>query len=261
MGKTIFTVVIPARYSSQRLPGKPLEMIAGQTMVERVYRCAQKSEAQRVIVATDDERIEKVVREFGAEVVMTSNDHPSGTDRLQEVATSLKLNDEDIIVNVQGDEPLIPAAVINQVARNLARNPEASAATLSETIVGSHEVFNPNAVKVVKDNKGLALYFSRAPMPWGRDLFLNQEGWLAKGELPVGVYQRHIGIYAYRVALLHEYVSWPPAELEQIEKLEQLRILAMGKKIHVEKACEKVPGGVDTPADLERMRALFSEGV
>ncbi len=252
-----FIVIIPARFASQRLPGKPLKDIAGRSMIERVYRCAQESDAKRVIVATDDQRIYDVVEQFGGEVVMTSPDHPSGTDRLQEVVKTLQLSDDEIVVNVQGDEPLMPACVINQVAHNLAQHNDASAATLSEAITDIETVFNPNAVKVVADSQGYALYFSRAPMPWARDNFDKEP---SLRQLPADdLAQRHIGIYAYRVAVLHQFVRWPPAALEQCEKLEQLRILANGHRLHVAAACQPVPGGVDTEEDLLAVQALFQE--
>jgi len=249
-----FTVVIPARFASQRLPGKPLVDIDGQTMVERVYRRAERSEASHVVVATDDERIVAAVKRFGGNVVMTSDAHPSGTDRLQEVAETMGLSDEDIIVNVQGDEPLIPPAVINQVARNLVENDEASAATLSEAIYDAETVFDPNAVKVVCDNRDFALYFSRASIPWDREHYGASVQDVSED---INV-QRHIGLYAYRARLLRDFVAWPPSMLEKIEKLEQLRILSNGKKIHVATACERVPAGVDTEEDLQRVRNLFA---
>lgn len=249
-----FTVVIPARYASQRLPGKPLLDIAGQSMIERVYRCAKRSAAERVLVATDHPEIKKVVEGFGGEAVMTSATHPSGTDRLHEVVQILGLDDDAIIVNVQGDEPLIPPVVINQVAFNLDRNPQASAASLSEAIEDLATVFDPNAVKVVSDNQGFALYFSRASIPWLRDSY----GTANESLPPYQLAQRHIGIYAYRVHLLKKFVAWPVSLLEQVEKLEQLRILANGHKIHLQTACEPVPGGVDTEHDLQRVRALLS---
>ncbi len=249
-----FTVVIPARYASTRLPGKPLADVAGQPMIQRVYAQALKSAADQVIVATDDARIADAVAAFGGQYCMTRSDHPSGTDRLQEVAAQLNLADDAIIVNVQGDEPLIPPQVINQVADNLASHPEAQVATLSEAIGSSEELFDPNAVKVVADANGLALYFSRATIPWDRDRFA------AARELPetMRCWQRHIGIYAYRVGLLNRFVDWPQAPLEQIECLEQLRVLYQGERIHVAEACAPIPGGVDTPADLARVCALMS---
>ncbi len=251
-----FIVIIPARFASQRLPGKPLLEIAGKTMIERVCACAAASRAKKVIVATDDQRIFDRVRAFGGEVLMTSAEHPSGTDRLQEVAARLALDDGEIVVNVQGDEPLMPAAVINQVADNLAANADASAATLSEPVTDIDTVFNPNTVKVVTDKRAYALYFSRAAIPWHRGGFDAAEPALPAG----GAWQRHIGIYAYRVELLHQFVRWPASPLETSEKLEQLRILSNGHKLHVAPCCEPVPGGVDTPQDLATIQRLLARG-
>ncbi|MEN0038683.1 MAG: 3-deoxy-manno-octulosonate cytidylyltransferase [Cellvibrio sp.] len=249
-----FYVVIPARYASTRLPAKPLREIAGKPMIQHVYERACESDAVQVIIATDDARIEAVATAFGARVCMTSAAHNSGTDRLQEVVTQLGLGDTDIIVNVQGDEPLIPAAVINQVAENLAKNQYAGMATLSEPIHSLEDFRNPNIVKVVKDQLGKALYFSRAPIPWPRDHFAKGDTSELPDNFPA---QRHIGIYAYRVALLNRFVTWPQASLEQIESLEQLRVLANGEAIHIAEACAAVPGGVDTEADLQRVKAIL----
>jgi len=250
-----FSVVIPARFSSSRFPGKPLADIAGKPMVQHVYERALQSEAERVIIATDDQRIADVAAGFGAEVCMTSAEHPSGTDRLQEVVHSLGFYADDIVVNVQGDEPLVPPRVINQVAHNLAAVPDASIATLSEPIEDLASVMNPNVVKVVADTHGKALYFSRAPIPWPRDAFAEEVG---RSQFPVGVnYQRHIGIYAYRVKLLNDFVRWAPAPIEETECLEQLRAMWNGASIHVDVADELPPAGVDTPEDLERIRKLF----
>ncbi|UTA49440.1 3-deoxy-manno-octulosonate cytidylyltransferase [Simiduia sp. 21SJ11W-1] len=251
-----YTVIIPARFGSSRLPGKPLADIGGKTMIERVVAAASLSGAQRVVVATDDERIREHLQAKGIAVCMTRVDHASGTDRLQEVAQQLKLADSDIVVNVQGDEPLIPPAVIDQVASNLANAKAASVATLCEAIVKPEDLFNPNVVKVVADHEGLALYFSRAPMPWARDAFAAR-GTDFHGELPAAPFARHIGIYAYKVGLLNQFVQWPQAPLEQVESLEQLRVLHFGHRIHVAEACEPVPGGVDTPEDLARLRKLL----
>lgn len=247
-----FTVVIPARLRSTRLPGKPLLPIAGKPMVQHVWEQARRSAASRVVIATDDASIFEACQAFGAEVLMTRVDHESGTDRLAEVAVQLGLPSEAIVVNVQGDEPLIPPVIIDQVAANLAANPHAGIATLAEPIHEPQAVFNPNAVKVVSDKSGLALSFSRAPLPWARDAF-------AKGqELPPGVpYRRHIGMYAYRVGFLHDFVGWGPCWLEQTEALEQLRALWHGVRIHVEDAIEAPAVGVDTPEDLERVRRLL----
>lgn len=249
-----FYVVIPARYASTRLPAKPLRDIAGKPMIQHVYERACESDAKEVIIATDDERIADLARSFGARVSMTSKDHPSGTDRLQEVASQLGLAQDDIVVNVQGDEPLIPAAVINQVAANLASAAHASVATLSEPIHARSDFENPNIVKVVADKTGRALYFSRAAIPWPREHFASDD----KTTLPDNfVFQRHIGIYAYRVSLLNEFVHWSVAPIERVELLEQLRVMWNGHMIHVDQACVDVPGGVDTEADLARVKAIL----
>lgn len=249
-----FYVVIPARYASTRLPAKPLKEIAGRPMIQHVYERACASAATEVVIATDDARIEAVAKSFGARVCMTSAAHNSGTDRLQEVVTQLGLGEGDIVVNVQGDEPLIPPAVINQVAENIANNEFASMATLSEPIHSLDDFRNPNIVKVVADQRGRALYFSRAPIPWPRDFFARADINSLPDNFPA---QRHIGIYAYRVALLHRFVTWPQAQLETIESLEQLRVLANGEAIHIAEACAAVPGGVDTEADLLRVKSLL----
>ncbi len=260
-----FIVIIPARYSSTRLPGKPLLDILGKTMIQRVYQQAEKSSAKAVFVATDDQRIFDQVRAFGGQVVMTQTDHPSGTDRLQEAVTKLGFKDTDIVVNVQGDEPLIPPAVIDQVARNISQS-GAAAATLGEAFDSLEMFLNPNAVKVVNDVKGFASYFSRAPIPWARDAFANlnlsqpcEENESAFRELIESARPlRHIGIYAYKVSLLKKFIAWPMAPLEKVECLEQLRILHNGEKIHVEEACASVPGGIDTSEDLDAVRSFLS---
>lgn len=250
-----FSVIIPARFGSSRFPGKPLADIAGKPMVQHVYERACQSDAARVLVATEDDRIADAARGFGAEVCLTSPDHPSGTDRLQEVVSRLGFDSDEIVVNVQGDEPLVPPSIINQVAANLAANPQAGIATLSEPVEDVQGMLNPNVVKVVTDRTGMALYFSRATIPWPRDAFAPGQ---AREQLPEGfVWQRHIGIYAYRVRLLNEFVQWPPAAIESTECLEQLRALWNGARIHVAEALELPPPGVDTPEDLERLRALL----
>ncbi|AWF81547.1 3-deoxy-manno-octulosonate cytidylyltransferase [Microbulbifer sp. A4B17] len=249
-----FDVIIPARFGSSRLPGKPLADIGGKPMVEHVYLRARESAAHRVVIATDDMRVAEVAHGFGAEVCMTSAEHASGTDRLQEVALNLGLAEDRILVNVQGDEPLIPAQVINQVAENLAASERAGVATLAEPIHSVEDFRNPNIVKVVTTESGLARYFSRAPIPWPRDAFAMDSSELPKGLEP----RRHIGIYAYRVALLRQFVSWPIAPLEQFEALEQLRFLYHDQEIHVADACAEVPGGVDTEQDLQRMRETLA---
>ena len=220
-------------------------------MIQRVWEQAGKSAASRVVIATDDARIESAAREFGAEVCMTNPDHPSGTDRLQEVAALLTLSDDQIVVNVQGDEPLIPPAVINQVAANLAANPQAGVATLAEPIDKVADLLNPNVVKLVANQQGIGLYFSRAPIPWPRDSF-NQLAVELPEELPDEYsFRRHIGIYAYRTVELNRFVTWPVAPLEDSEKLEQLRFMWQGVSIHVADAVENVPAGIDTEEDLQ----------
>ncbi|MGH8347243.1 MAG: 3-deoxy-manno-octulosonate cytidylyltransferase [Pseudomonas sp.] len=250
---TAFTVVIPSRYASTRLPGKPLLLIAGKPMIQHVWEQASKSSAERVVVATDDARIVEACNGFGAEVVLTREDHNSGTDRLAEVAMKLGLAPDAIVVNVQGDEPLIPPGVIDQVAANLAAHAEARMATLAEPIEDVDTLFNPNVVKVVSDLNGLALTFSRSTLPWARDAFA-----VSREQLPQGVpYRRHIGIYAYRAGFLQDFVSWGPCWLENTESLEQLRALWHGVRIHVDDALIAPPAGVDTVEDLERVRRLL----
>lgn len=248
-----FVVVIPARYASTRLPGKPLQDIAGKPMIQHVWEQARKSAASRVVVATDDARIVEACQAFGAEVLLTRAEHNSGTDRLAEVASQLDLASDAIVVNVQGDEPLIPPAIIDQVAANLAAHPEAAIATLGEPLHDAAQLFNPNVVKLVADAQGLALTFSRAPLPWARDAFAAD-----REQLPQGVpFRRHIGIYAYRAGFLHDFVAWGPCWLEDTECLEQLRALWHGVRIHVADALEAPPAGVDTPEDLQRVRQLL----
>lgn len=246
-----YLVVVPARFASTRLPGKPLEDIAGKAMIRHVWERAQESAAERVIVATDDHRIAAACDSFAAECLLTRADHPSGTDRLAEVVDRLALDDDAIVVNVQGDEPLIPAAVIDQVASNLARVRSASMATLCEPITTPAALRNPNAVKVVFDAQGMALYFSRACIPWPRDHDWHRE------IMPDGDWFRHLGIYAYRAGFLRRYRDWQPAPQERLESLEQLRALHEGERIHVAPACAPVPGGIDTPEDLEALRQLL----
>ncbi|MFP1784864.1 3-deoxy-manno-octulosonate cytidylyltransferase [Lonsdalea quercina] len=246
-----FTVIIPARFASSRLPGKPLADINGKPMVIHVMERAQESGAERVIVATDHPDVEQVIRQAGGDVCLTSPDHNSGTERLAEVIERYRLSDDEIIVNIQGDEPMIPPVIVRQVAENLAGS-RAGMATLAVPIVGSEDVFNPNAVKVVRDAEGYALYFSRAPIPWDRERF-------GQANENVGDhFLRHIGIYAYRAGFVRRYVSWAPSELEKIELLEQLRVLWYGEKIHVDVAKAIPSVGVDTPEDLARVRLAMA---
>ncbi|WP_441002299.1 3-deoxy-manno-octulosonate cytidylyltransferase [Pseudocolwellia agarivorans] len=244
-----FIVVIPARYESTRLPGKVLADINGKPMIQWVVEKAQLSGASQVIVATDNDEVEAVVKSFGGEVCKTRSDHQSGTERLAEVMETYKFSDDQVIVNVQGDEPFIPPENIAQVADNLALQNSARMATLAIRITDVEEAFNPNAVKVLCDKDGYALYFSRATIPYDRNRFLNKDIVTEIGEF----YLRHIGIYAYRAGFIKDYVTWPASQLEQIESLEQLRVLWQGEKIHVAVAESTVPvEGVDTPEDLKR---------
>ncbi|WP_028108134.1 3-deoxy-manno-octulosonate cytidylyltransferase [Ferrimonas futtsuensis] len=244
-----FVVVIPARFASTRLPAKPLAEIAGKPMIQWVCEQAQASGADRVVVATDDQRVFDAVSGFGAEVVMTSAHHNSGTERLAEVVELLQLGEDQVVVNVQGDEPLIPPANIRQVAQNLIAS-GLPMSTLGVAIEDAEEMFNPNAVKVVCAADGRALYFSRAPIPYHRDGFADGPA-VSPGAL------RHVGIYGYRAGFIQRYVSWQPSPLEGIESLEQLRVLYYGEGIHVEEAQETPPAGVDTPEDLERVREIL----
>lgn len=243
-----FVVIIPARYASTRLPGKPLVDINGKPMVVHVLERARESGAARVIVATDHADVARAVEAAGGEVCMTRADHQSGTERLAEVVEKCGFSDDTVIVNVQGDEPMIPPAIIRQVAENLAAR-DIGMATLAVPIHHADEAFNPNAVKVVTDAQGYALYFSRATIPWDRDRF-------AVSRETIGdTFLRHIGIYGYRAGFIRRYVNWEASPLENIEMLEQLRVLWYGEKIHVAVATE-VPGtGVDTQEDLEIGRA------
>lgn len=248
-----FVVVIPARLASSRLPGKPLADIAGKPMVARVAEQAAKSRAARVIVATDHADILAACAEHGLEALLTRADHASGTDRLAEVAERLQLADDAIVINVQGDEPLIEPALINQLAELLA-GADAPVATLAHALHDAADHFNPNVVKVALDKHGRALYFSRAPIPYARDAYAADRSALPAG-LPV---YRHIGMYGYRAGFLKTYAGLEPAPLEQYEALEQLRVLWHGYSMIVALASEAPAAGVDTPEDLERVRRLFA---
>ncbi len=249
-------VVIPARYASTRLPGKPLADIAGQPMIVRVAAAARGARTDGVWVATDDERIAAAVRQHGFDAVMTRTDHASGTDRIAEVADQLGWNDEDIVVNVQGDEPLLDPALIEAVATALHGNPDAAMATAAHPLSVAADMFNPNVVKVVCDVRGRALYFSRAPIPWDRDRFVE-----TRDELPADLpAQRHIGLYAYRVSFLRRFGRLAVSPLERCESLEQLRALWHGYPIQVVTVDHPPAPGVDTPEDLERVRRLFDAG-
>ena len=253
--RPVFKVVIPARFSSSRLPGKPLVELLGKPMIQRVYERCLASSAVQVIVATDDERIVKAVKLFDGEACMTRPDHASGTDRVMEVAEQLGWKDQDIVVNVQGDEPLIPAAAIDQAAVCMLDDPDCGIATLCEPIEYAEDLYNPSVVKVVFNHLGRALYFSRAPLPWYRDESIHS----GSSSLPEGfAFYRHIGIYAYRVATLRAYVTWEQSMMEKAEKLEQLRALYQGVPIHVSLASQTMYKGVDTEDDLQRVREFLS---
>lgn len=243
-----FGVVIPARYGSTRLPGKPLRMLGGRPLIAWVWERACASAAAEVVVATDDQRIADACAALGAEVALTRGDHASGSERIAEVAATRSWPADRIVVNLQGDEPGIPPALIDQVAADLDTHTGAGMATLCVPIVDAGTLFDPHAVKVVIDAAGYALYFSRAPIPWHRSGFTE-----TRSTLPGDVgYLRHIGLYAYRVGFLARYVAWPPAPLERAESLEQLRVLWQGERIHVAVAVQAPGPGVDTAADLER---------
>ncbi|MCB5186383.1 3-deoxy-manno-octulosonate cytidylyltransferase [Methylobacillus gramineus] len=247
-----FKVVIPARYASSRLPGKPLLDIAGKPMVVRVAEQALVSGAEEVVVATDHERIAEAVTAYGFNVVMTRTDHLSGTDRIAEVVELQHWQDDAIVVNVQGDEPLIDPILIQDVANNLAAHPQAHMSTACHSIHDTPSILNPNIVKVVLDNQGHALYFSRAPIPYPRDAFAaNQD---VPTDMPI---YRHIGIYAYRANFLRAYAALSPSAIEHFESLEQLRVLWHGYKISVEVTSKAPAAGVDTEADLAYVRSVL----
>lgn len=245
-----FVAIIPARFASTRLPGKPLVDIHGKPMVVHVMERALESGAERVIVATDNQDVARAVEAAGGEVCMTRPDHQSGTERLAEVIDHYQFPDDTVIVNVQGDEPMIPPVIIRQVAENLASS-SAGMATLAVPVESAEEAFNPNAVKVVRDANGYALYFSRATIPWDRERFATSRETIGDHFL------RHIGIYGYRAGFIRRYVQWEASPLENIELLEQLRVLWYGEKIHVDVAKAIPSVGVDTPEDLLRVRAAM----
>lgn len=248
-----FRVIIPVRYKSERIPGKPLQDIAGKPMIQHVYERAVQSGAESVVIATDSEKVQAVAEGFGAAVCMTSSEHESGTERLAEAVVALGYDDDEIIVNVQGDEPLVPPVVIHQIANNLIAQDNLKVATLREKIECEEDIFNPNIVKVVTNKRGYALYFSRAPLPWEQGRFIKNPP-----EVRCDHY-RAIGIYAYRVGFLHEYMAWERCDIEEMEYLEQLRILWNCGRMHVDIAKEKMPIGVDTEEDLLKVRAMVSD--
>lgn len=253
---TSFKIAIPARYASSRLPGKPLLPLAGRPLIAHVCEQARQAGAEVVVVATDDERIQAAAEAAGVQALLTDPGHTSGTERIHEVAQRLGWRAEEIVVNWQGDEPLLEPELVGHLARALAQCPDAMVATLAAPATAA-EVFNPNVVKVVLDHQGYALYFSRAPIPWLRDAFAQ-----TPPKVPDGLHWRHIGVYAYRVGWLHRYVNWPLAPLEQVEALEQLRVLWHGERIVVVTVADVPEAGVDVPEDVprveRRLKALAS---
>ncbi|WP_313623152.1 3-deoxy-manno-octulosonate cytidylyltransferase [Achromobacter sp.] len=252
-----FIAIIPARTASTRLPDKPLADIAGKPMVVRTADRAALSRASAVYVATDDVRVQQAAKAHGLHALMTRSDHPTGTDRLAEAVEQLGLPDDAIVVNVQGDEPLIEPELIDAVAAKLQAHPEADIATSACPLADAEALFNPNVVKLVCSADDRALYFSRAPIPWARDALAGGERVLADG-LPAW---HHIGLYAYRVSFLRRYPTLPQGALERFESLEQLRAMEYGHTIVVHRASTPPAGGVDTPADLERVRLIYSKSI
>ena len=244
-------IIIPARYASTRLPGKPLADVAGKPLIQRVHECAAKAGAAAITIATDDERIRAAAEGFGARVCMTSPKHRSGTDRLAEVIEKQAIGADEIVVNLQGDEPLMPPVLIRAVAEKLTPHADAMVATACHAINDLDALTNHNVVKVVRDERDYALYFSRAAIPWPRELMAGQ----AAGSVQAF---RHIGLYAYRAGFVRRYAAWPVCPPEEAEQLEQLRVLWHGERIIVHESREMPEAGVDTPEDLERVRKYFS---
>lgn len=242
-------IMIPARFGSTRLPGKPLQDISGKAMVVRVAEAAHRAGFDHTVVATDDKRILDVVEQAGFRALLTRGDHPSGTDRLQEAAANFGMKAEDIVVNLQGDEPLMPVENLCQVAQLLADHPNAAVATLFEPLTDPEQRNNSNAVKLVQRRDGQVLYFSRAAIPFDRDATESDNS---------ALWKRHIGLYAYRKKALDAFVGWPESTLERVERLEQLRFMEHGQVIVAAEASHRVPAGVDTPADLDAVRRLFT---
>lgn len=248
-----YKIVIPARYGSSRLPGKPLIQLKGKSMIRHVYERAVDTGVSDIIVATDDERIQKEAESFGAQVVMTSVDHENGTERIAEVAAKLGWEDDVVVVNLQGDEPLIPKSLIETTAKGLLKHPDAGMASICTPIHSVEDGFDPNVVKVVLDGRGMAMYFSRAPIPWDRDLYAKSQDVLTSA-MPV---YRHIGMYGYRVGFLNQYAEMSVSDIEQVESLEQLRALYHGVKIHMSVIAEPPGHGIDTPDDVARVESLL----
>lgn len=257
MSNVNFHAIIPARMASSRLPEKPLKLIAGIPMVVRVADRAESSGAQTVVVATDDSRIVSACAQHRVRALLTNANHPTGTDRLSEAVTILGLTDDEIVVNVQGDEPLIPPEVVREVAQLLADNPDCQMATAAHEIHDIEEFMNPNVVKVVLDHSGKAITFSRAPIPWPRDAFRGDRTTLPDDLHPL----RHIGLYAYRVKFLKQFPHWEQAPIEKLESLEQLRALWYGVKIAVKVLPSALPSGVDTQEDLDRVCKMYENSL
>lgn len=246
-----FRVIIPARFESERLPGKALLDIAGKPMIQHVYERAVESGADSVVIATDSERIEEAAGKFGAKVCMTSSEHETGTDRIAEACSALEYDDDEIVVCLQCDEPQIPPAAIKQLATDLDEHDNVKVASICEPIESADELFDPNVVKVVLNHRNYAIYFSRAPIPWDRATFDYKD--FSNIELD-STHFRHVGMYAYRVGFLSDFIEWSAAPIEHVERLEQLRILWHGGRIHMSFSKKRLPNGVDTPEDLERVR-------
>lgn len=251
-----YKIVIPARYASSRLPGKPLIDLAGKPMIQHVYERALQAEADDVVIATDDERIASVARAFGADVVMTSPDHENGTERIAEVVAIKGWSDDTVVVNLQGDEPLIPRSLIELTAQGLLENDDAGMSSVCTPVTSAHDAFDPNVVKVVLNQRQFAMYFSRASIPWDRDLYRDGLKTVTQ-KMPV---YRHIGMYGYRVSFLKAYEGMEVCPLEGTESLEQLRALWYGVGIHMA-IIDQAPGhGIDTPEDAERVSAILNTG-
>jgi len=250
-----FHVIIPVRLNSTRLPEKALLKIKNKTMLQHVYERGLESGAEQVIIATDSEKIAKKAKAFGAPVCMTSSDHQSGTERLAEAVVALGFDDNDVIVNLQGDMPLMPPAVVKAAANDLAQHDNVKIATVAVPIQDVEELFNPDVVKVVMTKRNYALYFSRAPIPWNREQFSENKQKITLNNH----YFRHVGVYTYRAGFLSNYMEAEPSPYETIEALEQLHILWHGGRIHVLPSKEKIFHSVDTQQDLEKMRALFDK--
>ncbi|MEK9766166.1 MAG: 3-deoxy-manno-octulosonate cytidylyltransferase [Thalassolituus sp.] len=251
-----YKIVIPARYASSRLPGKPLIDLAGKPMIQHVYERAQSAGAEDIVIATDDDRIADVAHGFGADVVMTSPDHENGTERIAEVVAIKGWPEDTVVVNLQGDEPLIPKSLIELTAKGLLENSDAGMSSVCTPITTADDAFDPNVVKVVLNERHFAMYFSRAPIPWDRDLYKHGQDEVTS-RLPVF---RHIGMYGYRVSFLNAYSEMAPCAIELTESLEQLRALWYGVGIHMS-VIDQAPGhGIDTPHDVERVSAILKAG-